>query len=209
MSRGMPSMTALLALLAMAGYQNRDKISDILGNLTQGNANSGALPGPDGHAAPGQDAGHLPGQESASADSGGLGGLGGLLGGLFGGAAAGGAASQTGGLGGILGELGGMLGGGASAGSVADDAARNPADTLNRGVGDLMDHFRQNGLGDEADSWVGQGANKEVAPSQIENSLDPQVLDALAKQIGISREELLGRLAQNLPSAVNKLTQGT
>jgi hypothetical protein len=26
MSRGVPSMTALLALLAIAGYQNRDKI---------------------------------------------------------------------------------------------------------------------------------------------------------------------------------------
>lgn len=200
MNRGMPSMTALLALLAMAGYQNRDKISDILGNLTQGNANSGALPG--------QDASRAPGQEDASADHGGLGGLGGLLGGLFGGAAAGGAASQAGGLGGILGELGGMLGGGTSTGSVADEAARNPADTLNRGVGDLMDHFRQNGLGDEADSWVNQGPNKEVAPSQIENSIDPQILDVLARHMGISREELLGRLSQNLPSAVSKLAQG-
>ncbi len=31
MSRGYPSMTALLALLAMAGYQNRDKIAEWLG----------------------------------------------------------------------------------------------------------------------------------------------------------------------------------
>src|SRR5215475_9627978 len=30
MSRGYPSMTALLALLAMAGYQNRDKIAEWL-----------------------------------------------------------------------------------------------------------------------------------------------------------------------------------
>ena len=30
MSRGYPSMTALLALLAMAGYQNRDKLADWL-----------------------------------------------------------------------------------------------------------------------------------------------------------------------------------
>jgi len=32
MNRGMPSMTALLALLAVAGYQNRDKIAEALGN---------------------------------------------------------------------------------------------------------------------------------------------------------------------------------
>src|SRR3954468_23640070 len=36
MSRGMPSMTALLGLLAVAGYQNRDKIKEMLGGATQG-----------------------------------------------------------------------------------------------------------------------------------------------------------------------------
>jgi len=30
MSRGMPSMTALLGLLAIAGYQNRDKLTELL-----------------------------------------------------------------------------------------------------------------------------------------------------------------------------------
>ena len=30
MSRGMPSMTALLGLLALAGYQNRDKLAELL-----------------------------------------------------------------------------------------------------------------------------------------------------------------------------------
>ena len=34
MSRGTPSMTALLALLAIAGYQNRDKIAEMLGKLS-------------------------------------------------------------------------------------------------------------------------------------------------------------------------------
>lgn len=35
MSRGLPSMTALLGLLAIAGYQNRDKIAEMLGGLGQ------------------------------------------------------------------------------------------------------------------------------------------------------------------------------
>lgn len=35
MSRGMPSMVALLGLLAVAGYQNRDKIAEALGGLKQ------------------------------------------------------------------------------------------------------------------------------------------------------------------------------
>ena len=33
MSRAYPSMTALLGLLAMAGYQNKDKIAEILAAL--------------------------------------------------------------------------------------------------------------------------------------------------------------------------------
>jgi uncharacterized protein YidB (DUF937 family) len=35
MSRGFPSMTALLGLLAIAGYQNREKIAEWLGGLKQ------------------------------------------------------------------------------------------------------------------------------------------------------------------------------
>ena len=66
MSDGFPSMTALLGLLAIAGYQNRDKISEMLGGKTQ------AMPAPSG---------------PAPAPS--PGGLGGLLGNL-GGTSAGG-----------------------------------------------------------------------------------------------------------------------
>ena len=33
MARGMPSMVALLGLLAVAGYQNRDKLQEMLGGL--------------------------------------------------------------------------------------------------------------------------------------------------------------------------------
>jgi len=63
MSDGYPSMTALLGLLALAGYQNRDKLGELLGGAGQGGsapASAGAAPG----------------------------GLGGLLGGLLGGQSA-------------------------------------------------------------------------------------------------------------------------
>lgn len=43
MSRGFPSMTALLGLLAVAGYQNRDKLGEILSNLGKGAPPVGGL----------------------------------------------------------------------------------------------------------------------------------------------------------------------
>lgn len=44
MSRGFPSLTALLGLLAVAGFQNRDKIADMLRGAG-GAPTSGTLPG--------------------------------------------------------------------------------------------------------------------------------------------------------------------
>jgi uncharacterized protein YidB (DUF937 family) len=73
MSRGFPSMTALLGLLAIAGYQHRDKLAELLRNAQ---AKSGA-PG----------AGGSPGDRGAQ---GGLDGVLGKLGGLLGGTSAGG-----------------------------------------------------------------------------------------------------------------------
>lgn len=77
MSRGMPSMMALLGLLAVAGYQNRDKLAEVLG---------GAKSEPGG-----------PGQ---NAQQGGQGGVLGKLGGLLGGASAG--SVLSGGLGDLI-----------------------------------------------------------------------------------------------------------
>jgi uncharacterized protein YidB (DUF937 family) len=41
MTRGMPSMTALLALLAIAGYQNRDKLAEMLNSAGASNPKLG------------------------------------------------------------------------------------------------------------------------------------------------------------------------
>jgi uncharacterized protein YidB (DUF937 family) len=48
MSRGLPSMTALLGMLALAGYQNRDKLAEMLKGASGGQSSSktGAQQGP-------------------------------------------------------------------------------------------------------------------------------------------------------------------
>ena len=74
----LPSMVALLSLLAIAGYQNRDKIGSALNNLQSGSAGGGL----------GGLAGNLGNVLNGSAQ--GSGGLGGLLSGLGAGGLAGG-----------------------------------------------------------------------------------------------------------------------
>ena len=147
MNRGFPSMTALLGLLAIAGYQNRDKLAEMLGGAGQGQ--SGAS-----------------GQGNRQVGSG------------------------QGGLGGLLGGLGGT----------------NVGDLLGGGLRDLVETFKQNGQGDKAESWVGRGPNKEIAPRELEQAISPDVIATLSQQTGLSREELLARLSRELPQAVGKYT---
>jgi uncharacterized protein YidB (DUF937 family) len=48
MARGLPSLTALLGLLALAGYQNRDKIAEMLGGANKPADPRSPTPAPQG-----------------------------------------------------------------------------------------------------------------------------------------------------------------
>lgn len=126
MSRGMPSMTALLGMLALAGYQNRDKLMEMFNSATGGLTKSG----------------------------------------------------QGGGAGGLLG------------GSLSE----------------LLEQFTKNGQGEAAESWIGPGPNKEIAPPELKQAIGQDVLAALVKQTGLSQEEILARLSRDLPTAVDRYT---
>jgi uncharacterized protein YidB (DUF937 family) len=138
MARGMPSLAALLGLIAIAGYQNRDKIGEFVKGLGKSDPNSP--------------------------------------------------------LGGILEQARKSLGGSATGTDV------------NTGVGELVDRFRQNGQGETADSWVETGANKPINDREVESALGPDLIDSLVRRTGLSRADLLSRLAAMLPDVVDKMT---
>lgn len=140
MSGNGPSMTALLGLLAVAGFQNRDKIAEWLGGAT-GAASSTAPAGQPGH--------------------------GGLLDGLRG---------Q---------DAGGFLGG---------------------ALGGILDRFKGAGHGETADSWVANGPNKPIQPTDLESAIGSDTLSSLQQRTGLSREEILSRLSRELPDAVDRYT---
>lgn len=94
----------------------------------------------------------------------------------------------------LKGGLGGLLAGGA-AGTV-----------LSGGLGDLLKQFQQQGLGDQADSWVSTGPNKQVSPGDLGSALGADQIEALTSQSGLSRDELLQGLSRFLPDVVNQLT---
>jgi len=138
-------MTALLALLAFAGYQNRDKIAEMLRGMQRSQGTSPEV--------------------------------------------------SQGGTGSALpGSLGDALSG------------KSIGDLLSGGLGDLIDAFTNKGHRDLAESWVGRGPNKQIAPPDLEKAIGADILENLFKLTGLSREEVLSRLSKNLPDAVDKYT---
>lgn len=150
MSNRMPSLAALLGLVAVAGYQNREKIGEFIKNMQGPGGAAASLPG--GAASPAR-----PEQDTDMAGAG------------YGSAIPGG---------------GSVLG----------------------GLGELVDHFRNAGLGKKADSWVSTGQNEPVEDHELGQALGPDLIDSLAKQTGLDPKEILKRLSQVLPQAVDQMT---
>jgi uncharacterized protein YidB (DUF937 family) len=94
----------------------------------------------------------------------------------------------------LPGGLGGLLGG-ATAGTV-----------LSGGLGSLIKEFQDSGHGRAAQSWVGTGPNEKIAPHELASALGDDTIDALSRQTGVAREELLAGLSQHLPDLINQLT---
>lgn len=108
--------------------------------------------------------------------------------------ASGPAAARGGGLGDIL--QGGL--GGAGSGGLGG--------MLSGGLGDLLKQFQGANKSDVTDSWVGTGENKQIAPADLSKVLTSEQIEFLMQRTGLSQDELLAGLSEQLPKAVNELT---
>jgi len=122
---------------------------------------------------------------SPSAMPSGAGGLGGMLGG-----GGGGSLSDL-----LSGGLGSLFGGGGSVGN-----------GLSGGLGNLINDLQRSGQGKVVQSWVGNGPNQAISPASLESALGNDTIDALTKQTGMDRDELLSGISQHLPGLVDHLT---
>jgi uncharacterized protein YidB (DUF937 family) len=101
----------------------------------------------------------------------------------------------AGGLGDLLqGGLGSLFGG------------REGGNVLSGGLNDLLKQFQQNGHGDAANSWIGSGPNKAISPKDLASALGADQINSLMAQSGMSRDELLSGLSQQLPDVIDQLT---
>ncbi len=88
-------------------------------------------------------------------------------------------------------------------GGLLDQVSKGVSGTA---LGDVLDRFRKNGAGSKVDSWVRQGPNEPLEAKEVESAIDEETLSSLSQQTGLSREELISRITQTLPEAVNMMT---
>lgn len=74
------------------------------------------------------------------------------------------------------------------------------------GLQGLLGKLQASGLGDQAASWVGTGANLPIGGDQIQALLGSDKLQAIAGQLGLGNGEAAGGLANLLPQVIDQLT---
>ena len=76
----------------------------------------------------------------------------------------------------------------------------------NGGLGNVVAQFEQSGLGAQAASWVGTGANQSISGDQVTQVFGSGVIGQIASQLGMDHGQASGALAQLLPEVINHLT---
>ena len=92
--------------------------------------------------------------------------------------------------GGIMEALGGLTGG----------------DGLD--LGGIADKLKQGGLGDQVDSWMGDGDNLPVSADQVKEAVGEDKLSEMAGKLGVDSDGAADKLSQMLPSVMDKASSG-
>jgi len=74
------------------------------------------------------------------------------------------------------------------------------------GLQQLVQKFQQGGLGDVVMSWISNGPNMPVSGDQLGGVLGSGTVDAMSASTGLPQGDVLGGLAQLLPTLINQFT---
>jgi len=76
----------------------------------------------------------------------------------------------------------------------------------NGGLEGVLGKFRQGGLAQQADSWVGTGQNMNISADQLQQVFGSSTISDLASRLGMPADQAGSAMAQMLPDVINQLT---
>jgi uncharacterized protein YidB (DUF937 family) len=75
-----------------------------------------------------------------------------------------------------------------------------------QGLGSILNLLTANGMGDMVKSWLSNGPNPKISKSDLIKGLGESKLQELAKEAGVSEDQLAATLSKALPGLVDKLS---
>ena len=74
------------------------------------------------------------------------------------------------------------------------------------GLDGLLEKFKQAGMADQVNSWIGNGQNLPISAEQISQILGSDVVRTVAAKLGIDPDQAAQQLSALLPGLIDKLT---
>jgi len=109
---------------------------------------------------------------------------------------------------GLLDALTSIAGGASAEHNGVADALSQVMQEHPGGMDGLLNQLKQNGLGEQVQSWVGSGTNQAVSPEQVQQGLGTSTLENIAQRAGISPQVASGVIAVVLPLVVSHFSNG-
>ena len=75
-------------------------------------------------------------------------------------------------------------------------------------IGSILGKMQEGGLGEMAQSWLGDGDNAAVDSNQITEMFGADKISEFASRLGMSQEEAVGGLSDALPQMVDNASSG-
>jgi uncharacterized protein YidB (DUF937 family) len=74
------------------------------------------------------------------------------------------------------------------------------------GMDGILNQLKQNGLGQQVESWVKPGENQSISPDQVQQGFGSTLLENIAQRAGISPAVASGVIAVVLPLVVSHMS---
>jgi uncharacterized protein YidB (DUF937 family) len=74
------------------------------------------------------------------------------------------------------------------------------------GLDVLINRFKQSGLEDVINSWIGTGQNQPISPTQLRRALGEETVNNISRQADAPQDDLLTQLSKYLPRVIDGLT---
>lgn len=74
------------------------------------------------------------------------------------------------------------------------------------GLSALVQKFESQGMGHIVQSWISNGPNQAITADQLHQVLGSDAVTQLAAKFGLNPQDVVQKLSQILPDAVNKMT---